>query len=101
MDSILDEYLNETALTQEEREESNKLVKQYHGLDMDLFVRRIGGHGVIDEMRRINEAADRLRSVNGTIYKDRSADKRKDASLDEWKKGFMEGFEEAYKRLHG
>ena len=97
MDDILDRYLDETVLTEEERRKVQQLVSGYDRLDMDLFINRIGGAEKIEEMRRINDKADRMYVVDGVVHK--KCDKSKE-DIEEWKKGFMDGFEEAYKRLN-
>ena len=94
---ILDRYLDETLLTEEERQKVQQLVSDYNRLDMDLFINRIGGAEKIEEMKRINDMSDRMYVVDGVVRK-RPDNSRE--NLDEWKKGFMEGFEEAYKRLN-
>jgi hypothetical protein len=94
---ILDRYFDESLLTEEERKEVQRIINGYNGLDMDLFVRRIGGPEKIEEMKRINDMSDRMYVVDGVVRK-RPDNSRE--NLDEWKKGFMEGFEEAYKRLN-
>ena len=96
---ILDRYLDETLLTEQERAEVQKIVNDYRRVDMDLFVRKIGGIEKIEEMKRINNIADGLRSVNGVVHKTRRNNST-DENIEEWKRGFMEGFEEAYKRLN-
>ena len=97
MDDILDRYLDETLLTEEERKEVQRIVNGYKGVDMDLFVNRIGGAEKIEEMRRINDKADRMYVVDGVVH--HKSDKSNE-DIEEWKKGFMDGFEEAYKRLN-
>lgn len=97
MDDILDRYLDETLLTEQEKAKVQQIVNNYKRVDMDLFVQRIGGPGKIEEMKRINDISDRMYVVDGVVRK-RPDDSRE--NLDEWKKGFMEGFEEAYKRLN-
>ena len=77
--------------------EVNKIVGGYKGLDMDEFIDRIGGQEKIDAMNKINEKLDRSYLVNGTLVPKREGNKRED--LDEWKRGFMEGYDEAYRRL--
>ena len=94
---ILDRYLDETLLTEEERQKVQQLVSDYNRLDMDLFINRIGGAEKIEEMRRINDKADRMYVVDAVVHK--KSDKSKE-DIEEWKKGFMDGFEEAYKRLN-
>lgn len=97
MDDILDRYLDETLLTEQEKAKVQQIVNNYKRVDMDLFVQRIGGPGKIEEMKRINDISDRMYVVDGVVRK-RPDNSRE--NLDEWKKGFMEGFEEAYKRLN-
>lgn len=97
---ILDRYLDETLLTEEDRAEVQKIVNRYNGLDMDLFVQRIGGIDRINEMKRINEVSDGLSSRDGKVYRNHKSVSNDRENLEEWKKGFMEGFEEAYKRLN-
>ena len=77
--------------------EVNKIVGGYKELDMDEFIDRIGGQEKIDAMNKINEKLDRSYLVNGTLVPKREGNKRED--LDEWKRGFMEGYDEAYRRL--
>lgn len=97
MDDILDRYLDETLLTEQEKAKVQQIVNNYRRVDMDLFVQRIGGPEKIEEMKRINDMSDRMYVVDGVVRK-RPDNSRE--NLDEWKKGFMEGFEEAYKRLN-
>lgn len=97
MDDILDRYLDETLLTEQEKAKVQQIVNNYKRVDMDLFVQRIGGPGKIEEMKRINDMSDRMYVVDGVVRK--KPDNSRE-NLDEWKKGFMEGFEEAYKRLN-
>ena len=94
---ILDRYLDETLLTEQEKAKVQQIANNYKRVDMDLFVRRIGGLEKIEEMKRINDMSDRMYVVDGVVRK-RPDNSRE--NLDEWKKGFMEGFEEAYKRLN-
>ncbi len=97
MDYILDKYLDETVLTEEEKRKVQQLTNNYDRLDMDLFISRIGGAEKIEEMRRINDKADGMYVVDGVVHK--KFDKSNE-DIEEWKKGFMDGFEEAYKRLN-
>jgi hypothetical protein len=97
MDDILDRYLDETLLTEQEKAKVQQIVNNYKRVDMDLFVQRIGGPGKIEEMKRINDISDRMYVVDGVVRK-RPDNSRE--NLEEWKKGFMEGFEEAYKRFN-
>ena len=48
-------------------------------------------------MNKINEKLDRSELVNGKLVPKREGNKRED--LEEWKRGFMEGYDEAYRRL--
>ena len=77
--------------------EVNKIVGGYKGLDMDEFIDRIGGQEKIETMNKINEKLDRSELVNGKLVPKRECNKRED--LDEWKRGFMEGYDEAYRKL--
>lgn len=98
--NILDEYMgyaDDSMLTESERAEVRKIVNGYKALDMDLFVQRVGGMKKIEEMRRINNIADGLCVVDGVVRKSPNDTKE---NIEEWKRGFMEGFEEAYKRLN-
>ena len=113
MGSLLEEYrkqlTNGESLTDEEilqrfkedeknfNKEVNDRVGEYKKLDMDAFIRRIGGQESIDAMNKINEKLDRSELVNGKLVPKREGNKRED--LDEWKRGFMEGYDEAYRRL--
>ena len=108
-------YYGDETLTEEqiiERLEQDKqkfdndvdtIVSGYEKLDMDRFIKRIGGQEKIDQMKRINEAADKLKSVYGNVSKKEEEIKKFETkeNIDEWKKGFMDGFEEAYKRIYG
>ena len=111
--SILEEYrkqlTNGESLTDEEilqrfkedekkfNKEVNDRVGEYKKLDMDKFIDKIGGQESIDAMNKINEKLDRSELVNGKLVPKRECNKRED--LDEWKRGFMEGYDEAYRRL--
>ena len=77
--------------------EVNEIVGGCKGLDMDEFIDRIGGQEKIETMNKINEKLDRSYLVNGTLVPKREGNKRED--LDEWKRGFMEGYDEAYRKL--
>lgn len=113
MGSIFEEYkkqLNDESLTDEEvmqrfkedekkfNEEVNDKVGEYEALDMDRFIQRIGGQGAIDAMNKINEKLDRSELINGKLVE---KEQKVNENIEEWKKGFMEGFEEAYKRIYG
>ena len=111
--SILEEYrkqlTNGESLTDKEilqrfkedekkfNKEVNDRVGEYKKLDMDAFINRIGGQESIDAMNKINEKLDRSELVNGKLVPKRECNKRED--LDEWKRGFMEGYDEAYRKL--
>ena len=58
---------------------------------------RIGGQEKIETMNKINEKLDRSILVNGKLVSKRENDKNED--LDEWKRGFMDGYDEAYRRI--
>jgi hypothetical protein len=110
----LEEYkkqLNDESLTDEEvlqrfKEDEKKFDKEvddrvgkYKALDMDMFINRIGGQGTIDAMNKINEKLDRSELINGKLVEKTSRKVNED--IEEWKRGFMDGFEEAYKRKYG
>lgn len=103
--SILDKYIdcsnykNYDNLNESERAEVQRIVNAYKGVDMNVFINRIGGLSKIEEMKRINDAADGLYIVGGQVVHRSKHTKDKREDLEEWKQGFMEGFEEAYKRL--
>ena len=110
--SILEEYrkqlTNGESLTEEEvmqrfkedekkfHKEVNDRVGEYKKLDMDAFIRRIGGQERIDVMKKVNEKLDRSELINGKLVEKKQP---VNENLDEWKKGFMEGYDEAYRRL--
>ena len=111
MGSILEEYkkqLNNESLTDEEvmqrfkedekkfNKEVNDKVGEYEALDMDKFIDRIGGQERIDAMNKINEKLDRSVLINGKLVEKKQP---MNENLDEWKRGFMEGYDEAYRRL--
>lgn len=112
--SILEEYrkqlTNGESLTEEEvmqrfkedeknfNKEVNDRVGEYKKLDMDAFIRRIGGQERIEAMKKVNEKLDRSELINGKLVEKKQP---MNENLDEWKKGFMEGYEEAYKRIYG
>lgn len=112
--SILEEYkkqLNDESLTDEEvmqrfkedekkfNKEVNDKVGEYEALDMDKFIDRIGGQGTIEAMNKINEKLDRSELINGKLVEKTPREVNED--IEEWKRGFMDGFEEAYKRIYG
>ena len=109
--SILEEYkkqINDESLTDEEvlqrfkedekkfNKEVNDRVGEYKKLDMDAFIRRIGGQERIDAMKKVNEKLDRSELINGKLVEKRPMVKE---DIEEWKRGFMEGYDEAYRRL--
>ena len=111
MSSILEEYkkqLNDESLTEEEimqrfkedekkfNKEVNDKVGEYEALDMDKFIDRIGGQERIDAMKKVNEKLDRSELINGKLVEKKQTGGE---DLDEWKRGFMEGYDEAYRRL--
>lgn len=112
--SILEEYrkqlTNGESLTEEEvmqrfkedeknfNKEVNDRVGEYKKLDMDAFIRRIGGQERIEAMKKVNEKLDRSELINGKLVEKKQP---MNENLDEWKKGFMEGYDEAYKRIYG
>ena len=112
--SILEEYkkqLNDDSLTEEEvlhrfkederkfNKEVNDRVGEYKALDMDKFIDRIGGQGTIEAMNKINEKLDRSELINGKLVE--KTPRKVNEDIEEWKRGFMDGFEEAYKRIYG
>ena len=114
MGSLLEEYkkqVNDDSLTEEQivrkfneekakfNNDVNEAVSNYDKLDMDAFIKRMGGPEKIDQMNKINEKLDRSELVNGKLVEKKAPQTRE--NIEEWKKGFMEGFEEAYKRLYG
>lgn len=112
MGSILEEYrkqlTNGESLTEEEvmkrfeedkkkfDKEVNDRVGQYEALDMDRFMDRIGGQSTVDAMTKINEKLDRSELINGKLVEKKQP---MNENLEEWKRGFMEGYDEAYRRL--
>ena len=114
MGSILEEYkkqLNDETLTEEEvlqrfnedkkkfDTDVNDIVDGYKKLDMDAFMDRIGGQESIDTMHKINEKLDRSQLINGKLVE--KTPRKINEDIEEWKRGFMDGFEEAYKRIYG
>lgn len=80
--------------------EVQKRVDKYQKLDMNLFISRIGGMEKIEEMKRINDSADDMIVVDGRVVKRNRRRSSEKEDIDEWKRGFMEGFEEAYNRFN-
>ena len=113
--SVLEEYrkqlTNGESLSEEEimqrfkedekkfHKEVNDKVGEYEALDMDKFMDRIGGQERIDAMNKINEKLDRSELINGKLVEKTPREVNED--IEEWKRGFMDGFEEAYKRIYG
>lgn len=95
-DEITNKFLEEK---RKHDTEVNRIVNGYEKLDMDRFIKQIGGQHKIDNMHKINEKLDRSELINGKLIPKQKTKERE--NLEEWKKGFMEGFEEAYKRLMG
>ena len=98
-DALTEEQIIEKYRQEKEKydNEVNKIVSGYNSLDMDKFIARIGGQENIDAMNKINEKLDRSELVNGKLVPKREGNKRED--LEEWERGFMEGYDEAYRRL--
>ena len=111
MGRILEEYkkqLNDESLTDEEvmqrfkadeekfNKEVNDRVGEYEALDMDKFIDRIGGQGTIEAMNKINEKLDRSELINGKLVEKTP---KVNEDIEEWKRGFMEGYDEAYRKL--
>ena len=112
MGGLLEEYrkqlTNGESLTEEEvmkrfeedkkkfDKEVNDRVGQYEALDMDRFMDRIGGQSTVDAMTKINEKLDRSELINGKLVEKKQP---MNENLEEWKRGFMEGYDEAYRRL--
>lgn len=109
--SILEEYkkqLNDESLTNEEvlerfkedeekfNKEVNDRVGKYKALDMDKFIDRIGGQERIETMKKVNEKLDRSELINGKLVEKTPMVKE---DIEEWKRGFMDGYDEAYRRL--
>ena len=78
------------------RDAMNSIKSAYEKLDMDAFIRRIGGQERIEAMKKVNEKLDRSELINGKLVEKKQP---VNENLDEWKKGFMEGYDEAYRRL--
>lgn len=96
-EQVKERYLEEKRVFDEEVEKKRK---EYQPLDMDAFIKSIGGQEKIEQMKDINAKADNLIVVNGKVQK-KEIETKSVENLEEWKRGFMEGFEEAYKRIHG
>lgn len=99
-ENLTDEQVKEKILKEKKQfdEEVEKRRNEYQPLDMDAFIKRIGGKEKIEEMNKINREADKLIVVNGKAVKRKEVNTSD--NIEEWKRGFMDGFEEAYKRLH-
>lgn len=96
-ENLTEEQLKEHYFAEKQKYDSEvaKVAGNYDRLNMDDFIKRIGGYEKIESMNKINEKLDRSDLVNGKLVPKKS----KTEDLNEWKKGFMDGFEEAYKRL--
>lgn len=94
----LSELITNEILTEQERREADRIAGNYKKLNMDVFVRRIGGVEKVEEMRKINDKLETMHTFNGN-HKQITNTKSNGEDLDEWKKGFMEGYDEAYRRL--
>ena len=97
--SIWEEYrkqlTNGESLTEEEvmqrfkedeknfNKEVNDRVGEYKKLDMDAFIRRIGGQERIEAMKKVNEKLDRSELINGKLVEKKQP---MNENLDEWKK---------------
>ena len=114
MNTILEEYrkrLNNDSLTEEQAmqqynqdkeefdSEVRKKANEYDSLGMDSFIRHIGTEK-INKMNQINEKLNRSVLINGKLVEKNSCQSNRE-DIEEWKKGFMDGFEEAYKRIYG
>lgn len=93
-DTLTEEQIREQyrAELQRRQEETQKIVNNYSKLDMDKFIEHIGGMDKINEMKAIIDSDNKP-----TVQQPRKLDER---DIEEWKQGFMDGFEEAYKRLN-
>ena len=102
-ENVSDEEIMETYNRglEEHKKGVNKIVDSYEKLDMDKFIERIGGQQTVDAMHKINEKLDKSELVNGKLVEKKTPKPSYNENIEEWKKGFMEGFEEAYKRLKG
>lgn len=101
-ENLTDEQIKERYIKEKKEfdEQVEKKRREYQPLDMDVFIKRIGGKEKIDEMNKINNEADKIVVVNGKAVRKQETESKSE-NIEEWKRGFMEGFEEAYKRLHG
>ena len=66
--------------------EVNDRVNDYEKLDMDAFIRRIGGQERIEAMKKVNEKLDRSELINGKLVEKKQP---VNENLDEWKKGLL------------
>jgi len=97
-ETLTDEQAMERYRQEKEKfnNEVNDKVNEYEKLDMDAFIRRIGGQERIDVMKKVNEKLDKSVLINHHLVEKKQPINE---NLDEWKKGFMEGYDEAYRRL--
>lgn len=99
-ESLTEEQVN--MMYEQKKREFNESVEkvrnEYDALDMDKFMNRIGGQKTVDAMNQINEKLNSSVLINGKLVPKK---KKVSEDLEEWKRGFMDGFEEAYKRLKG
>ena len=103
VDEQVDEQVEELSErdTKEFKESVDKMANKYSALDMNAFIERIGGMEKIEEMKKINSTADNIQTMDGRIVKKKPTLANTNEDLEEWKRGFMDGFEEAYKRIYG
>lgn len=101
--NFVDEQVEELSErdTKEFKESVDKMANKYSALDMNTFIERIGGMEKIEEMKKINATADNIQTMDGRIVKKKPTLANTNEDLEEWKRGFMDGFEEAYKRIYG
>lgn len=101
--NFVDEQVEELSErdTKEFKESVDKMANKYSALDMNAFIERIGGMEKIEEMKKINATADNIQTMDGRIVKKKPTLANTNEDLEEWKRGFMDGFEEAYKRIYG
>ena len=78
-------YLNDETLTEEQVKE--KFAQDKQKFDNDV-------NKIVDGYQKL----DRSKLINGNLVEKGN---HINEDLEQWKKGFMDGFEEAYKRLHG
>lgn len=100
-ESLTDEQVNEIYNREKEKFDTqvNEAAGSYKKLDMDAFVERIGGYERVERMKKVNDKLQNSELINGKLVEKKNHKTSED--IEEWKRGFMDGFEEAYKRLHG